>query len=280
MKKILVPIDFSNCSKNALIYAKQLANEIGTNLMIINVLYFDTSQMENPISATVMVEEQISLARRRLTKFVQEAIESISSTSDETQSIEMKIEVGRVETAICDEADKNKVDYIIMGTQGENSTLDKYLGSVASNVLKNASCPVMVIPENSKFEKNAAIGYATNFLDADPFEIWKTMKLFQPFQSKMKCVHFSEKNEFDQDRISELASYFSETAPEFKIEFYNRPSKDKVKDMNAFIEEQNIGILVMYRPKRTFFESIFHKSYTQSMAQQIKIPLLVFKENK
>jgi nucleotide-binding universal stress UspA family protein len=280
INKILVPIDFSDCSENALIYAMQLADEIGANLLVLNVPPFDTSNMESPLSASFVVEEQISLSRRRLIKSVQKATESIRSTLDKNPSIQTNIEVGRVEATICDAAVKNQVDYIILGTQGENSTLDKYLGSVASNVLKNAPCPVMVIPKNTKFGKKVVMGYATDFLDADPFEIWKAVKLFKPFQPKIKCVHFNEKESYNEDKIKELEAYFSETAPELKVEFYSLPAKDKVKDMNKFIEEQNINMLVMYKPKRTFFESIFHKSYTQKMAKHTTIPLLIFKEIK
>lgn len=278
--KILVPIDFSDCSENGLVYAMQLANKIKANILVLNVPPLDTTDMENPVSAHVVVEEQISLSRKRLIKSVQKATESIRSTLDEIPSIQTSIVMGRVEATICDEAEKNQVDYIVLGTQGENSTLDKYLGSVASNVLKSAPCPVMVIPENAEFEKKVVMGYATDFLDADRFEILKVVKLFEPFQLKIKCVHFNEKKVYNEEKIKELESYFSETAPELNVEFYSLPVEDRVKDMNDFIEEQNINMLVMYKPKRTFFESIFHQSYTQKMARHTNIPLLVFKESK
>lgn len=278
--KILVPIDFSKCSENALAFAIQLADKIKANIQVLNIPPFDTSNMENPVTGLVVVEEQISQSRKRLIKSVQKAIESVRSSLDESPSIQNNIEMGRIEATICDQAVRNQVDYIIMGTQGENSTLDKYLGSVASNVLKNAPCPVMVIPENTEFEKKLVIGYATDFLDADPFKIWKAIKNFKPFQPEIKCVHFNEKQVYKEDKIKELELYFAETAPELSVEIYSLPVRDKVKDMNDFIEEHNVNMLVMYKPKRTFFESIFHISYTQKMARHTNIPLLVFKEIK
>ena len=167
-----------------------------------------------------------------------------------------------------------------MGTQGENSTLDKYLGSTASNVLKSAPCPVIVIPENAELEKKMQLGYATDFLDADPFEIWKAVKLFQPFQPKIKCIHFNEEQVYNENRIKELTSYFTETVPELNIEIFSLPVKDKVEDMNDFIRNQNINMLVMYKPNRSFFDSMFHKSYTQQMAKHINIPLMVLIEKE
>ncbi|WP_439152275.1 universal stress protein [Winogradskyella sp.] len=278
--KILVPIDFSNCSKNALIYTIQIANEISANIQVLNVSSIDTSKVDNSVSSSVAIDEQISLARRRLSKYVQKVTENIHSTLAEMPSIQTSIKIGRIEDTIRDVAVKIEASYIIMGTQGENSTLDKYLGSVASNVLNNAPCPVMVIPENTEFEKKVVMVYATNFLDADPYEIWKAIKLFKPLQPQIKCVHFNEKQVFVEDKIKELETYFAETAPELEAQIYSLPVKDKVKDLNDFIEEHNINMLVMYKPKRSFFESIFHKSYTQKMAKHTNIPLLVFKEIK
>jgi len=282
VSKILVPIDFSKCSENALAFAIQLADKIKANIQVLNVSPFDTKNTENPHTGLVLMEEQNSQSRKRLIKSVKKATESVRSSLDESPSIQNNIEMGRTETTICDVAARNQIDYIVMGTQGENSTLDKYLGSVASNILKNAPCPVMVIPEETEFEKKLVIGYATEFLDTDPFEIWKTIKFFKLFQPEIKCVHFNEKQAYKEDKINELELYFAETAPELNVELYNLPVKDKVKDkvkdMNKFIKEHNVNMLVMYKPKRTFFDSIFHKSYTQKMARHTNIPLLVFKE--
>ncbi len=276
--KILVPLDFSACSENALAYAMQLADGIKAELLLLNVPPFDSSGMENPTSVALAVEERLKQSRLRMMKSIEKATEAVYGSLDKKPSIPTIIKMGKVEATISEEAVINQVDYIVMGTQGENSTLDKYLGSVASNVLKNAPCPVIVIPEKVEFSKKIKLAYATDFSSSDPFELWRTIKLFKPFQPEIKCVHFNEKQVRKEDKIKELEAYFAETAPGLNITFYDLPVEDKVKDMNNFIENQGINILVMYKPKRSFFESIFHSSYTQRMAMHTNIPLLVIKE--
>ena len=278
--KILVPIDFSECSENALAFAIQLADKIKAVLILLNVPYFDGGSYENVAFVVDEVENRTEQSTINMNKTIHKVTKKVKAFLDESPSIQIDIEMGNIEATICDVASRNQVDYIVIGTQGENSTLDKYLGSVASNVLKNAPCPVLVIPENSELEKNLVIGYATDFSDADPFEIWKAMKLFKPFQPAIKCVHFDEPQAHNEDKVKELESYFAETSPELNIELYSLPVKDKVEDMNDFIAKQNVNMLVMYKPNRSFFESIFHKSYTVEMAKHTNIPLLVFKESK
>lgn len=278
--KILVPIDFSSCSENALLYAMQLANKIKAHIWVLHVPSFDTSNMSNPISASVEVEKQISRSRKRLIQSVQKVTKSTLLSLNETPPIQTNIAMGKIEATISDEAVKNQVDYIVMGTQGENSTIDKYLGSVASNVLKSAPCSVMIIPEKSEFSKKLNIGYAVDLLDAETFEIWKEVKLFKPFQPEIKCIYFNDQQINIEDKVKELEIHFAQTAPELNVKFYSLPVKDKVKDMNDFIVEHDINMLVMYKPKRSFFDSIFHSSYTQKMASHTNIPLLVFKQSK
>ena len=278
--KILVPIDFSMCSKNALVFALQLADTIKADLRLLTVLDFDGSDMENTAYALDVMEERKVQSKNRIIKFIEKTTESVRASLDEIPTTQISIEIGIVAATVCDMAERNQVDYIVMGTQGENSTLDKYLGSTASNVLKSAPSPVIVIPENAELEKKMQLGYATDFLDADPFEIWKAVKLFQPFQPKIKCIHFNEEQVYNENRIKELTSYFTETVPELNIEIFSLPVKDKVEDMNDFIRNQNINMLVMYKPNRSFFDSMFHKSYTQQMAKHINIPLMVLIEKE
>ena len=280
LPEILVPIDFSACSENALVFAMQLADKIKANLRLLTVLHFEGSDMENTAYAVDEIQERKVQAKIRMINFIEKVTEEIRASLDETPTTQISIEIGKVTATICDVADRKQVDYIIMGTQGENSTLDKYLGSTASNVLRDAPCSVIVIPEKTDLAKKVRIGYATDFLDADPFEIWKALTLFQPFEPKLKCVHFNGQEENSEGKIKEIASFFAETVPELEIDFFNLPVKDKVKDMNDFVENENINMLVMYKPNRSFFESIFHNSYTQRMAKHTNIPLMVLKESE
>lgn len=276
--KILVPVDFSACSGNALEFALQLADKIKANIQVLHVPLFDSGVGENPVSFTLAIQERIRQSRKQMKHFTKKATESVRVYLDEDPSIQTSIELGKIEFTIRNVAASNEIDYIVMGTQGRKSTLNRYLGSMASNIVKNAPCSVIVIPENAEFNKEIDLGYATDFSEDGPFEIWKAVKLFKPFQPEIKCFHFNAKQVDNVDKIKALKSFFAEAAPELNMKFYNLPVDNKLNYMTNFIENQNINMLVMYKPKRTFFESIFHKSYTQKMALHTNIPLLVLKQ--
>lgn len=276
--KILAPIDFSACSKNALGFAIKLAGKINATIEVLNVPSYDTGISENPTFVASAIENVIKESEKHTKAFIQKVTESVHASLEENPRIETKIEIGKVSSKICDIAARNQIDYIVMGTQGANSNLDNYFGSNTSNVLKSSPCPVFVIPEQATFPNEIILGYASDFMDADPFGIWKTVKLLDPFQPEIKYVHFDENKDFHLNKIKELESYFSETTPDLKISFHNLPVKGNVSDMNDFIKESNINMLAMYKPNRSFFESLFHISFTKKMALHIEIPILVLKE--
>lgn len=278
--KILVPVDFSACSENALIYAIQLADNIRAEVQVLHVPLFDSGVGENPVAFTIAIQEQIQRSKEQLENFIKRAIENVQAYLDRAPIIQTSIELGKVEFTILNEVVSNEINFIMMGTQGERSTVDKYMGTMASSIVKNAHCSVLVIPENAKFKKKIELGYATDFSEVAPFEVWKVLKLFKPFQSTIKCVHFDEKQTDNKEKIKAFKSYFAENAPELHLEFHNLPVTNTVKYLNYFIEDQGIDMLVMYKPKRTFFASIFHKSYIQNMAKHVNIPLLVLKQDR
>lgn len=272
--KILVPTDFSPCAENALTYAFFLADKIDATIEILHVPVFDTPPLDYPSFTAVTTQEKIKMATTKM----KESTERIQQRLDFSPGIETDIEVGMPDTKIVEVAVRDKVDLIIMGTQGENSMWEKFLGSTTADVLKYASCPVLVIPEKARFRDEMVIGYATDFLAADPFEIWKASKLFQPFQTEIIIVHLNDKQENLDKEIDEMKAFFAENAPAVDISFHCIFTENMVDDLNLFIDENNISTMVMYKPKRTFFERLFHKSFTKTMAMKTEVPLLILNE--
>ena len=272
--KILVPIDFSPCSENALAYAFYMADKIDATIEVLHVAIFDTPPLDYPSFAAVTTDEKIKMSRTKM----KESTERVRKKVDYSPDIETDIEIGIADTKIIEVAVRDDVDLIIMGTQGENSIWDKFLGSTTADVIKYASCPVLVIPEKARFREEMVIGYATDFSAADPFGIWKASKLFQSFQSEVIVVHLNDKQEYLEEEISEMKAFFAENAPTIDISFHCIFTENMVADLNVFIDEKNISTMVMFKPKRKFFERLFHKSFTKTMAMKTEVPLLILNE--
>ena len=134
---ILVPLDFSKCSENALAVAVQLADKIHSKIIALNVVQItDGGGMENFAFVSDDYQLKTEIAQKGLDESIASVVKLVRRNLSQDPEIDTLIEVGSVETTICEAAEKHKVDYIIMGTQGEVSVLDKYMGSTAHNVIK------------------------------------------------------------------------------------------------------------------------------------------------
>jgi nucleotide-binding universal stress UspA family protein len=123
--KILVAVDGSETSINAAGYAIAMAKK-------------DNAQL---IALTVMVKESDRVeAQQWFDKIGKKAQENNIQLKTEIIDIPMS-----VEGAILNYAESENVDLIVIGTRGRSGITRMLLGSVASEVVTYATCPVMVV---------------------------------------------------------------------------------------------------------------------------------------
>lgn len=136
LKKILVPIDFSTCSKKALEYAVPLAEQFGADLILLHVL-----PSYAPMVDVVPVELESSEDANNELEALIKALPAQVSASKVLQRGEPHLEIVRV-------ADKLASDLIILSTHGRSGLARVLMGSTASKVVSHAHCPVLVVREH------------------------------------------------------------------------------------------------------------------------------------
>jgi len=146
---ILVPTDFSECSRKALRYAVPLANQFGAKIVLLNVAQFHYAGSEIDDLELPRAEKQIvELIRRRLSELV----------ASETANVFCQTEVcvGKVVPEIITAAKTMKADLIVISTHAGSSAKNAFLGSTTERVVRHAPCPVLVVREREhEFLQNA-----------------------------------------------------------------------------------------------------------------------------
>ncbi len=140
MTKILVPVDGSAQSKEALEYALEQFKD--ADITAINVI--DPIEAGYTAQATVpgYSEEWFEQAKESADELFEEAQE----TADEYgHDLDTTTEVGRPSRAIVDYADENDIDHIVMGSHGRSGVSRILLGSVAESVVRRSPVPVTIV---------------------------------------------------------------------------------------------------------------------------------------
>jgi len=144
-KNILVPIDGSKSSTNALEAAAELAAGSGGKLHILHVV----REMQVPLTPGLMdAYEKLERQRHDLLNSAGEQLLNQAKRSVESESlddVETDIGAGDPASAIVDYAAKNKVDLIVMGSRGHSKVESMLMGSVSRKVSNTCKTNCLII---------------------------------------------------------------------------------------------------------------------------------------
>lgn len=146
IKSILIPTDFSDLSINALQVAVKMAQRHEAKLLIVHVVhtYYMIDRGGKQVIGSETVQENINNAKIKLDELQISLHEKFNIT------IETKISTESLLDTINDLVAIEQVDLVVMGTSGRQNIKQLILGSNSYNILLNANCSVLLIPESFK----------------------------------------------------------------------------------------------------------------------------------
>jgi universal stress protein A len=141
LRKILVPVDFSECSKKALQYAVAFARQFRAHLTLLNVVQISYPTGELGPLAPPMADAEVEEANRN-------ALADLAKTEigADVPTI-IQIRVGRPAEEIVLAARELEIDLIIISTHGRTGLKHVLLGSTTEHVVRRGPCPVLTVRE-------------------------------------------------------------------------------------------------------------------------------------
>jgi len=136
-QNILCPVDFSDCSREALVKAVELANENRAKLTLVHAYQFPTG-------------EGVCYVRDLLGQIEAEARHEVAGWTEEAkrlgaEGVEGVAVLGIAYDEIVKRARELGCDLIVMGTHGRSGLKHAFVGSVAERVIRYSPCTVMVV---------------------------------------------------------------------------------------------------------------------------------------
>lgn len=136
--RILVPVDFSDCSLEALEYAVPVAKQFGAVVTILHVM----EPVSYGLDFTLIHTGEERKMRERLESRLSELAAALHSQGLTAEPV---IHGGVPADSILDWALQQEPDLIVMGTHGRRGVSHLVSGSVAEAVLRRAPCPVLTV---------------------------------------------------------------------------------------------------------------------------------------
>ncbi|WP_339754384.1 universal stress protein [uncultured Winogradskyella sp.] len=268
---ILIPTDFSDNAWNAIVYALRLyANEECA-------FYFLHSwAVKSTMKSYITTHYMDDLKEDSLKELAELKDMAENANINANHSFEIILVKGKLKTAIESTVKKHNIDLVVMGTKGATGAKEIFFGSNTVDIIKKLMlCPILVVPEEFDFVEPKHVAFPTDFNRFYGEELLPIKRLSELYDSKIRIVHISEKNNLTkiQDYNFAMLQVYLENHPH---SFHWMPDyAKKTQEINDFNEELDIDILAMINYKHSFIEKIVNEPVVNKIGFHSKIPFLV-----
>lgn len=275
MKKILFPTDFSLSSKWAFEYAKAIASYMNASITALHAYHFDYSAIDAmpPELMEAFNQEKADVALQRFKDYTDSiTLEEGGIVVENKVKIDHVIKIGFAIDEIVTYSKENDIDLIVMGTKGSHNLPEKLLGSITTNVIRKADCPVLAIPEGASFKGINKIAFAIDYKNGELDAFAQLIDFAKAVHADIHAIHINDGTEDLKPQEHEV----TEGNAPVKVTFTTKYNLYLANGLEEFIVDEHIDMLAMVTHKRRFWEVLFKPSRTKNIALHTTVPLLAF----
>lgn len=289
MFKILVPVDFTDESEEASIYALHLAAASQHAQLLLLHCFQDyladaDTDILSPDQMTASEEISESVIHRNETEAQEHLDELYEQLQEKSRQMGQQVYIERAfihglpEDEIQEEAERFKPDLVVMGTKGESNVARSFFGTVTTKAVQELKVPVLTIPSAYHGDSLSKVAYATDFSKTDSRSILKLQQILQPYQPFIYCIHISDNASAGNDRaqLQKLRERLQQNAADQRIEYTVLEGDDVAEALQKFVQQERIDILALTTHERSLFGKIMKPSLAQKLVLHAAVPLLVF----
>jgi nucleotide-binding universal stress UspA family protein len=273
MKNIIVPIDFSIQSENALKVAASLAKKHGSKIFALHMLelnqaYLTSTEGFHPEQTVFLMK----MAEKRFAEFLDKPFLKDISVKPVIKHFKVFSEVNEV-------AEANNADIIIMGSHGTDGLMEIFVGSNTEKVVRNAEVPVLVIKHEIKDFKPKTMVFACDLKEENISAYQRAKYIANQFGVELHIVYINTPGDnflSTEDIKIKIEKFSSLVGSEFiNVKIYN----DYTVELGVlnYAENENIDLIGMPTHGRKGISHFFMGSIGEDVANHANIPVVTFK---
>lgn len=275
-KKILFPTDFSQASKNAFIYALQLADSIHAEVITLHVYQVPQANFVNAAEYLHEIYDVTELSNFENYKDQVPALRDIAAANNLSHiKISHVLLSGNLVQEIKKITTKEKFDFVVMGTKGGSSLEETFFGTNATKVMSDVNAVVLVIPKDCQYKPIQKMLFLTQYKNEDTLSFQIMLSLAETFNAAVDCLQIVSKEKQNKANCMEE---WKEMTKGKEVAFLTIEGEDTEGLILSFIESHTIDMIAMHVYHKTFFEKLFETSLSKKLAFHINIPVVAISE--
>lgn len=281
MNKILIPTDFSSNSYNAIRYAVSLFDEESCEFIILHTFYLSGMDQGNLLIPEPSKKEKAEAEERANRNIKNLEMRMTSESKKDFHSFRFLVEFAPLFETLKKTVERENIDLIIMGTQGQSDKKSAILGSNAVNAMeKIRACPVMAIPASVSFKNPNEIVFPTSFRNHyKPKELKILVQIAKITQAPIRILHVLNQEKLSEQQL-ENKRFLEEIPGEAVYTHHTLYDVDVNDGISAFLQSRESEMMAFINKKHSFFGSIFSNPMVKELGMQTKVPLLAMHDKR
>lgn len=273
MKRILIPIDFSKYSEQALRVAAQIARKNDSEIILLHVLELPNQSID-VFGAGKSIPEIMLYKDLMISKLEELMDGEILKGLEVSEAISLqKVAEGILESSV-----HNNVDLIVMGTKGTSGLEELLVGSNTEKIVRLSNVPVLVIKNPAEIFELENIVFASDFSKETKVPFEKMVQFASIFQSKISLVTICTPYDFKTTKDAEktMHDFISDyDVDNYSTHIYNDVTVEK--GIVHFAKKIDADLIGLCTYGRTGLDHFFNGSISEELANHAKRPIITFK---
>lgn len=292
IKRILVPVDFSEFSDNAVKYALFLAEKFCASVTLLHAVVLfheDIDEEEHMKSYEAIIKKKEAERAKRM---------DIHCKLAEKKGISIKSVLIRgfsAADAVLEHTNEKKYDLIVMGTHGRSGLMKWWLGSVSEKVVRHSHVPVLTIHKEYKRHNLNKILVPVDFSDFSRNAVKNGKALAEASDAKLTFLHAVEQEAHPTFYASSLSPILKAN-PQLKKQItenlvkFTRVSKDEAdyivvegkahKAIAETAKKKGIHLIIMASRGDSALDHLLLGSNAERVVQVAHCPVLTVERKK
>jgi nucleotide-binding universal stress UspA family protein len=274
MKKILVPTDLSPIANKALDVAAAIARHNDATIELLNVKAYPTGDVGAYYSLYGASGVSIDDAWKGI---LQEAKNEMKDLIAKYEGVKIKALVEESGDHFVEAVLNHKADLIVMGSNGVEGLKEFFSGSNSEEIVRLASCPVLVVKGNQETFAPRKVVFTVDFtheqflkkavanLPLDSAELH-----FLHVDTGLKAIDYDESHE----RMHKLAEKIGLKKAQFEI----HESSTVEHGILEYVDKIGADLVVMYTHGRTGISHFFKGSIAEDVVNHAEVPVFTYVE--
>jgi nucleotide-binding universal stress UspA family protein len=270
MNSILVPVDFSPVSINAVHYATNMALAMEADLVLLNTYSLPLTFTEVPVTS-ISIDELASISEKRLGE-LKNSIEHLTSGK---LKVFIESRLGDLTEQVRMTSEKLLPKAVVMGTLGHGPVHDFFLGGNTVSALRSVDTPVVVIPMGVVFKKPGKVGLACDLNEVvETIPSKRISEILSWFGSSLVVLNVhsgsSPLGDFQHSESLLLDTLLADLKPVYSF----LEGEDVCESIRGFAETNEIDWIVVVPKSHRKLSELLHKSVSRELAYTAHIPLV------